>query len=88
MGRGNGAFSVNLKSYSEVVEELLKLGANPNTPYSDVSPLTWCNDAATFDTLLKYGANPNKLVDGYPASWVIFNEKFSGMSRDILYCIA
>jgi hypothetical protein len=62
----------------DVVEELLKLGANPNSPMADESPLMYCKDSATFLLLLKYGANPNKLRNGLPAFWSIFSREFAG----------
>jgi len=65
--------------YDEVVEELLKAGANPNSPLSDFSPLVCCDGATTFDLLVKFGANPNKLVQGFPAYWAIFNSNFNSM---------
>ncbi len=77
--------SVAVTDYLDVVEELLKLGADPNSPLASSSPLVHCGDAASFLLLLKYGANPNKIVNGYPAAWSIF---LLSSGTALCYCIS
>lgn len=51
---------------ADKISLLISLGADPNSPLSDDSPLLHAKSSSIYELLLSLGANPNKIVNGIP----------------------